>query len=239
MITRALLFCFVFVATVIWRFPYEEAIADRIAALEARTGTQVDYTPESAGMSGVEWKDVSITTRSGIKVRFDQAKLRPTLRGMSAQATQGKGQGRLVMEPNGDLSLRMDQLKFDSGSKVLGEMTVSGNVTHSFRQRRGEGNLRLVLEHHNIPLPVEVESFETGNHLFWQDRGVGYEVNMEVKLTGGADITADGNLKLEPNPGGPHRLNGSLNVQTRLGLKGRLIPTGTWKDIQWTMVRDT
>jgi hypothetical protein len=239
MIGRLLIFVVVFVITLVWRFPYENAIADRIAALEARTGVQVDYTPESASALGVEWKDVRLTTPSGVKVQFDSAKLRPTLRGMSAQAIQGKGQGRLIMEPNGDLSIRMDQLQFDSGSKVLGEMTVTGNVTHSFRGRRGEGNLRLVLDHQHIPLPVEVESFETGNRLFWQDRGQGYEVDMEVKLSAGADITADGKLRLEPNPGGPHRLNGSLNLQTRLGVKGRLIPTGTWKNIQWNMVRDT
>lgn len=238
MIGRILVFLVVFVATLVWRFPYEEAIADRIARLEARTGVQVDYTPESASVLGVEWKDVRVTTRTGLKVQFDQAKLRPSFSGMSAYATQGKSQGRLVMGPTGDINLRMDQLKFDSGSKVFGEMNVTGNVTHSFQKRAGEGSLRLVLPHHNIPLPVDVESFETGNRLFWQDRGQGYELRIEVKLLGGADVAAEGNLLLEPQPGLPHKLSGSLNVQTKLG-KGRLMPTGTWKDIHWSMVRDS
>lgn len=87
-------FLVIFVATLVWRFPYEEAIADRIARLEARTGVQVDYTPESASVLGVEWKDVRVTTRTGLKVQFDQAKLRPSFSGMSAYATQGKSQGR-------------------------------------------------------------------------------------------------------------------------------------------------
>lgn len=127
---------------------------------------------------------------------------------------------------------------FYSGSKVFGEMNVTGNVTHSFKDCKGEGSLRLVLPHHNIPLPVDVESFETGNRLFWQDRGQGYELRIEVKLLGGADVAAEGNLLLEPQPGLPHKLSGSLNVQTKLG-KGRLMPTGTWKDIHWSMVRDS
>lgn len=236
---RILIFVVVFLVTIAWKFPYEQAVADRVAAIESSTGIQVDYTPESASIMGVEWKDIRVTTPAGVKVQFNSARLRPGLRGLSVQAVQDKGQGRLIMDPNGDLNLRMDQLSFDSGSKVLGQVTVTGNVTQSFSKHQGEGSLRLVLSHHNIPLPVEVDSFETGNRLFWQDRGQGYELNIEVKLTGGADITADGNLKLEPQAGQAYRLSGSLNVQTRLGLKGRLIPSGTWKNIQWTMVRDT
>lgn len=238
MIGRVVLFLVLFVATLVWRFPYEEAIADRIARLEGRTGVQVDYTPESAAVTGVEWKDVRVTTRTGLKVQFDQAKLRPTLNGMSAYATQGKGQGRLLMGPTGDLNLRMDQLNIDSGSKVFGEMNVTGNITHSFTKRSGEGSLRLVLSRHQIPLPIEIETFESGNRLFWQDRGQGYELRIEIKVLGGAEFSADGNILLEPQAGLPHKLSGNLNIQTKLG-KRRLMPTGTWKDPHWTMVSDS
>jgi len=238
-IGRILLFLLVFVATLVWRFPYEGAIADRIARLEGRTGVQVDYTPESASVMGVEWKDVRITTRTGLKVQFDQAKLRPTLNGMSAYATQGKNQGRLIMGPTGDINLRMDQLKFDSGSPQFGSMVVTGNVTHNFTKRAGEGSLRLVLADHKIPLPVEVPSFETGSRLFWQDRGQGYELRIELKLVGGPEIAADGNILLQPQPGLPASLSGSLNFQTKLGIKGRLMIQGTWKEPHWTLVRDS
>lgn len=238
MIGRIFLFLLIFMATLVWRFPYEKAIADRIARLEARTGAQVDYTPETASIMGVEWKDVRVTTRTGLKVQFDQAKLRPTLRGMSAHATKGKSQGRINMGPTGDLNIRMDQLNIESGSKTFGEMNVTGNVTHSFKDRRGEGNLRLVLAHHQIPLPIEVETFESGNRLFWQDRGQGYELRIEVKVLGGTDFSADGNILLEPQPGLPHKLSGNLNIQTKLG-KRRLMLQGTWKDPHWTMVSDS
>ena len=238
MIGRVFLFLIIFVGTLVWRFPYEAAIADRVARLEARTGAQVDYTPESASIMGVEWKDMRVTTRTGLKVQFDQAKLRPTLNGMSAYATQGKSQGRMVMGPTGDLNIRMDQLNIDSGSKTFGEMNVTGNVTHSFQKRAGEGSLRLVLAHHQIPLPIEVETFESGNRLFWQDRGQGYELRIEVKVLGGTEFSADGDILLTPQPGLPHSLSGKLNIQTKLG-KRRLMLQGTWKDPHWTMVSDS
>jgi hypothetical protein len=237
MIARILLFLLVFVATVIANFPYDRAIADRVARLENRTGIQVDYTPVKASVAGVEWRDVRLTTRAGIQIGFEQARLRPSWTGMSAYATQGKGQGRLVMGPSGDLSVRTDQIKIDSGSAQFGTLVVTGNITHNLNRRNGEGSVRLELPNHKIPLPVDQVTFEVGSRIFWQDRGTGYEVRAEIKLTGGAEMAADGNILLEPMAGQPARLSGSINFQTKLG-KGRLILMGNWKSPQWTVVYD-
>ena len=237
MILRVLLFLTVFVATLIWHFPYDRAIADRVAKLEERTGIQVDYTPVSASAAGVEWHDVRLTAPSGMQISFDDAKLRPSWSGMSAYASQGKGQGRLVMGRNGELSVRTDQLKLESGSTQFGTMIVSGNITHNLNQRNGEGNVRLELPNHKIPLPVDQVTFEVGSRLFWQDRGQGYELRAEIKLTGGTELAADGNILMEPQPGQPAKLSGSINFQTKLG-KGRLLLLGNWKSPSWTVVYD-
>ena len=237
MIGRILLFLVIFVATVVWHFPYDRAIADRVARLENRTGIQVDYTPLSASAGGVEWRDVRLTTRAGVQVAFDQATLKPNWNGMSAQAIQGKGQARLLMGRNGELTVRTDQLKIDSGSSQFGNMIVTGNITHNLSRSSGEGNVRLELPNHKIPLPVDQITFEVGSHIFWQDRGLGYEVRAEVKLTGGSEMAADGNILLEPVIGQPARLSGSINFQTKLG-KGRLILMGNWKSPQWTVEYD-
>lgn len=237
MILRILIFLMVFVTTLILKFPYDRAIADRVARLESRTGLQVDYTPLSASAGGVEWRDVRLTSRSGVQIQFDQAKLKPTWSGMSAYFGQGKGQARLQMGRNGDLSVRTDQLKIDSGSVEFGQMIVSGNITHNLNQRKGEGSVRLELPNHKIPIPVEIPTFEVGSRLFWQDRGQGYELRAEVKLTGGAEMAADGNILMEPQPGQPAKLSGTINFQAKIS-KGRLTLMGTWKSPQWMVTYD-
>lgn len=234
MILRLLLFLVIFVITVVVNFPYDRAIADRVARLEMRTGTQVDYTPVSASVSGVEWKDVNITTRTGMQTRFDQARLRPTWQGMSAHLVQGKAQARLSLGGEGKIDLRMDQLKINSGSPKFGTMVATGNVTHNLNRQLGEGSLRLEMPDHHLALPIDIPTFELGSRLFWQNRGAGYELRAEVKMTGGSQITAEGNILLDPQPGAPHRLSGTINFQTQLG-KGKYTLMGTWKEPSWNV----
>lgn len=234
MIVRLLLFVVVFIVTVVINFPYDRAIADRVARLEMRTGTQVDYTPVSASVTGVEWRDVNVTTRSGVRAHFDQAKLRPTWQGLSAFLGQGKAQARLTTG-DGRIDIRMDQLKIDSGSPKFGTLVATGNVTHFTGQQTGEGSLRLELPDHHLPLPIDIPTFELGSRLFWQNKGgLGYDLRAEIKLTGGSQLTAEGNILLDPQPGAPHRLSGTLNFQTQLG-KGKYTLMGTWKEPSWNV----
>lgn len=235
MIRRILLFLLVFGATLIWRFPYEQAIADRISRLEAQTGIQLDYTPVKASASGVEWKDVHITTRSGAHADFEEAKLRPTWNGLSAFLAQKKGQLRLNTGSQGELVARMDRLELETGVADYGRVVLTGDLTHFLGRNKGEGALRVELPDYKLPLGVSDVVIEMGSKIFWQDRGHGYETRAEVTLVGGRDYHAEGNLAVDPQPGAPGMLNGNLAFRTPLK-EGRLRVYGPWNQPQWSVL---
>lgn len=239
MIARILLFLLIFVATLVVRFPYEAAIADRIGRLEAATGMRVDYKPKGASMFGVDWDDVHITSPSGLNISFQRARLRPGLTGLSAYGEQKDGQARLSVDTARKVTVKMDKLILDSGSPKFGVVKVTGDMTHELAVGKGEANLRLELPNFQAPLPVEIKDLESGNRIFWQSSGSGTEVRAEVSLQSTAqNFNAAGNVRIDPVPGGPARLNGSLPFQSPLG-KGTFNLSGTWKNPEWQVVRQS
>ncbi len=236
MILRFFVFLMVMLTTLVWRFPYDKAIAERVARLENSTQCQLTYTPVSASIRGVEWSDVRLTARGGVQAAFEQAKLRPTLQGLSSYFRQSnKGQARLNLNQQGQIQVRMDRLTVNSGSPEFGTLLATGDLSHDLGRKLGEGNLRLELPEFKAPLPVADLQIEVGSKLFWQDKGQGYELRAEVNLVGGPQFHAEGVLGLTPQPNGPHSLSGSLQFRTPLR-RGSLRLFGTWKQPQWTVV---
>lgn len=236
MIRKALFFLLVFCATLIWRFPYEQAIRDQVARLESKTSVQLDYTPVRASIRGVEWKDVKVTSSGGVQASFVEAKLVPRWTGLSSNFRQDKGFGRLVLTRQRQVAVNMQNLEIQSGSKEVGLIRATGDLSHDLTARKGEGNLRLELPNFKGPLPILPELvINVGSKLFWQDKGQGYEMRVELTMVGGSDFHAEGTLSLEPQQGLPHRLNGNLQFRTPLR-QGTLRLAGSWKQPEWTVV---
>lgn len=234
MIRKLLFFLVVFILTVVWRFPYERAIADRVSNLENRTGVRIAYTPESASILGVEWGNVTVTTPNGMRIAFEQAKLRPNWSGLSAYLRQQEGQARVTLSRDGVLGIRMDRLMIATNTEQFGTIRATGDLSHDLRAHKGEGNLRLELPEFKAPFPIADLKIELGSKLFWQDRGQGYDLRCDVNLMStDQKFHAEGNLAVEPQPGAPGRLSGNLRFNTPMR-RGRLLITGgTWKDPNW------
>lgn len=240
MIRKVLFFLLIFVLTVIWRFPYERAIADRVSRLEASTGMRIDYTPRSASILGVEWSDVHVTAPSGLKLAFQQARLRPSFSGLSAYLQQKENQhARLTMNRERTAQLRMDRLEVQTNSPQFGTVRATGDLTHDLRGRKGEGNLRLELPEFKSSLPIADLNIEIGSKVFWQDRGQGYELRCDLTMMSGDKFHAEGNLAVEPQPGQLARPSGNLRFRTPMRRGKLLINGGTWKDPQWSVVPET
>ncbi len=236
MIGRFFFFALVALGTLLWRFPYDRFLADRVARLEAQTGVQLDYTPVKASIFGVEWKDVRLSTPSGAKASFQQAKLRPTFQGLSAYlAQQGNNHARVSSNRRGELEIKANNLEIDTGTREYGRVTLTGDLVHRVSDRRGEGQLGVQLPDYKIPLGVADITVQVGSKLFWQDRGRGYELRAELVLTAGNDYHADGNLLAEPQVGGPALVNGNLVFRTPLK-EGKLRVFGPWKQLQWSVL---
>lgn len=237
MIRKALLFVLVFGATVVWRFPYDRAIADRVSNLESSTGVRIDYTPERASLFAVEWGNVTVTTPGGMRVAFEQAKLRPSFSGLSAYLRQKEGQARVTLSREAVLGVRMDRLRIETNTPEFGTVRATGDLSHELRNRKGEGNLRLELPEFKAPLPVADLEIELGSKLFWQDRGQGYELRCDLNMMStDQKFHAEGNVAIEPQPGQPGRISGNLRFRTPLRRGKLLITGGTWKDPVWTVV---
>jgi hypothetical protein len=239
MIRKILFFLLIFLLTLVWRFPYERAIADRVSRLEASTGIRIDYQPRSASIFGVEWSDVHVTAPSGMNLDFRQAKLRPGFTGLSAYLQQKENQhARLTLNRDRLAQLRMDRLEVQTNSPKLGLVRATGDLSHDMRSRRGEGNLRLELPDFQAPLPVADLNIEIGSKVFWQDRGQGYELRCDLTMMSGDKFHAEGNLAVEPQPGQMGRPSGNLRFRTPMARGKLLITGGTWKDPQWTLQRE-
>lgn len=236
MIRKVLFFLLIFVATLLWRFPYEQAIADQVARLESKTSIQLNYVPVKASLTGVEWRDVKVTSSGGIQAEFQVARLRPNLSGLSSYFAQAKGQARVVLSRQRQVTVRMENLELESGSRQVGRIRATGDLQHDLVGRKGEGSLRLELPNFKAPLPILPEMvIQVGSKLFWQDKGEGYELRTEVTMVGGNDFHTEGTISLEPQPGLPHRLLGSLQFRTPLR-QGTLRLSGSWKQPEWTVV---
>lgn len=237
MIRKVLFFLLIFILTLLWRFPYERAIADRVSRLEASTGMRIEYTPRAASILGVEWSDVRVTAPSGLKLVFEHAKLRPGFGGLSAYLRQKENQqARLTMNRERTAQLRMDRLDVQTNSPQFGTVRATGDLTHDLRGRKGEGNLRLELPEFKSSLPIADLNIEIGSKVFWQDRGQGYELRCDLSMMSGDKFHAEGNLAVEPQPGQLARPSGNLRFRTPMRRGKLLINGGTWKDPQWTVV---
>ena len=236
--TRALLFVILYLAFLAWRFPYEAMVAGSIERFERVSGTRVTYIPRSANLFGVQLDKLKVESPTGPKIEFSSARLRPGLGTLSAYLTQPGGQTQMNVERDGSVSLRMEKIQMESGSKELGTCKVTGDLTYSLRRLEGTGDLRMEVAKFQAPLPIPEMGLEVGTKLKYTAKGTGHEIQAEVHMLGGTEFSADGNVMLDPQPGqAPSKLSGTLNFKTPLMKRvGTLRLEGTWKKPQWSVV---
>ncbi len=229
---KTVAFLIVFLAVLVWQFPYETLMERSIRRAEASTGATILYQPVSASLFGVRVSDLQITLPSGPSINFDSARIFPTRRGMRATAYQGENEMAIRLTPT-RIELNLVDINVDTGSEVVGTARVTGELGYALAAREGEGALRLVVPELKLALPIPETSVEIGSSFVI--RNVAEEgpprtgVSAEVKLLSGDNLfTANGTISMQSMPP-PYRpeLNGNLRFEAPTG-RGTLRLGGNW-----------
>lgn len=234
-VRHLLIFLVSFVVFLAYKFPYAALVDSSIQRFERASGAQVEYTPKSASLLGVQLENVRVQFPSGVKIDFDSARLRPSWGRLSAHFVQSQGQAQLNVEPDGMAVLKMDKIKMESGSKELGQIRATGDLNYNIRKSEGNGDLRLEIPKFQAPLPLPELSIDAGSKLNYIEKapGAGHEVRAEVHLLSGTEFSADGNVEVLPQPAPlPGQLKGTLAFRTPFK-RGTLRLEGTWKKPQF------
>ena len=238
LLRRTALFLTLYAVFLAWRFPYQAMVARSIDAFARSTNSQITYTPRSASLFGVQLDKLQLESAAGVKIEFGSARLRPGLGTLSVFLTQPNGQAQLNLERDGALNIHLENVQLESGSKEMGLCKVTAErISYNLYQKRGKGDLSIVVPKFlgDIPLPPDTP-LEIGNTLAFEDKGSGFEVRSEVRMTGGADYEAHGQVMIDPQGRRPGRLSGTLEFSAPRAKRGTLRLEGTWKKPKYVVV---
>jgi hypothetical protein len=232
----AILAVVLYLIFLIWLFPYQSMVDHTIESFEASTGAQVNYHTRSAGPLGVDLDDVNVTMPSGIQMAFDSARLHPLgFQTLSAQFSQGNTDSELSWK-SGLLTLHLDKLEFISGTSELGKVKATGNLTYDSSKQAGHGELLLQCPKFQAPLPIPDLPLDLGTTLDYANKGHGMEITADVHTVSGSEFSADGPIRVTPQPGQPvSPLSGTLNFKTPKK-RGIMRLGGTWRKPHWDIV---
>lgn len=226
-------FFVIFVVVVAWKFPYDTLVEKSVRRAEERTGATVLYRPVKAGPLGVRVSDLHITTRSGASLKFDSARIFPTRHGLSGTAYQGENEMKVSLNLT-HLTLELTDISVQTGSTMMGQARVTGNLDFELGPQEGGGVLRLVVPDLWLPLPLPEQSLELGATYKVRGRTSAEQswsgVSAEIKMLG-TDFNGDGRVSLQPQPSGPPVVSGSINFEAPPRGKGVLRLSGTWDNV--------
>ena len=127
-------FSLLFVAFLLWRFPYDSLVERAIRQAEVATGATILYQPGPAGPFGVKVKDLNVRLRSGASLQFDSARIFPTRKGLRATAYQGENEMKVKF--NGStLDLELSDISVKTGNSMVGTTRVTGSLVYGVLSR--------------------------------------------------------------------------------------------------------
>ena len=231
-LVKIAVFCGLFVAFLIWRFPYDALIEKSVRRAETVTGATILYQPVSASITGVKVKDLQVTMPSGVRLRFDSAKLFPTRGGLSVSAQQGEGTMEAELSPS-TLTVELQDITARTGSQMAETAALTGDVTYELASREGKGKMRIVVPKLQVFLPIPLDSVDVGSTFVINNVGTAEApragLRAEVKLLSGDNqSSANGTVSLErqPPPSAP-LINGNFRYEIP-NSRGTLRLSGTW-----------
>ena len=228
---------FLYLAFLLWRFPYQAAVDHAVRRFESASGARVEYRPHTASLFGVQLQDVKVHWPSGVEIRFASAQVYPGFSGVRTRLVQPQGSGEARLDRSGRLEVKLDRIQVESGSQEFGSVRATGDLFYNVVRRDGGGDLRVEIPRFRASLPIPEMALDIGTKLTVTYKGIGHEIRAEVHAVGGQEFAADGPVVIEPQPGAlPPRLSGTLQFKAPGLPRGTIRLEGTWKKPQITNV---
>lgn len=227
----------VFLAVFAVRFPYEPVFLSLITNIQAATQAQISWDDVSANILGAKFSGFQVKMPSGFAFSADQATIVPTLKGLRAACTQTAKDGKATALLTGKgLEFAAEKLEIDTGSKDIGTVKMTGNLTYGLNDASIKGEARFVIAELSGIAPVTLKGLEIGSAISTDNSQKNKDVSVIVNALTvyGQGIDGQGTLKFISTKGGSSpSLNGKLDINAvGLGRK-TIILGGTWAQPQW------
>ncbi|MGI5842618.1 MAG: hypothetical protein ACOX9B_00335 [Candidatus Xenobium sp.] len=237
-----MLWLLIFLAFLALRFPYQALFEQAVGRLEASTGADLTWEEAEAGPTGVHLRGFEVQMASGATFQADRARFRPAWKGLSATLGQTRLAGQANAQLQGSrLTLHAEDLQVDTGSRDLGTVKLTGDLTYDLTSREGDGEIRMTLPDLSGVLPIPVPSLEVGAKVVVRPvPGNGppaNDVTSEISLFG-EGVSGKGKVNLRTSPGGNSPgLTGVLQIDAGPLGNHTVRVGGTWGRPEWSLVQ--
>ena len=229
----------VFLAVLAVRFPYEPVFLRLVTKVQETTRAQISWDEINASILGAKFKGFHVSMPSGFAFSADQAEIVPSLKGLKISCTQTAKDGKasaLLTKTN--VEFTADKLEMETGSKDIGTVKMTGNLTYALSEATVKGEARFVIPDLSGLLPISLKNIEIGTIISTAAPSGNKSAQTIVNALTlyGEGLSGDGTLNLTSSKdGGSPTISGELNVNAA-GLDPKTIKLGgTWAQPQWNL----